>query len=133
VIAQAEATGPLVGGGESILLLEDDDQVRDVLVTVLRGLGYEITVASRPSEAFIAAADRRFDLLVSDVVMPEMMDNAVAARLRVAQPDLAVVFMSGYTPRALDLELGPNDMRVSKPLAPSEIARTIREALDRVR
>jgi signal transduction histidine kinase len=121
----------LKGGPESILLLEDDDQVRGLLVTVLRGLGYEVTVAARPSEAFAAAENRPFDLLVSDVVMPEMMGNAVAAQLRLAQPDLAVVFMSGYTPRTLDFKLGPRDTLVSKPLPRSAIARAVREALDR--
>jgi two-component system cell cycle sensor histidine kinase/response regulator CckA len=119
------------GGSESILLLEDDALVRDLLVTVLRDLGYDVAVASRPSEALTLARDRRFDLLVSDVVMPEMMGDAVAAALRLGQPDLSVVFMSGYTARALDFDLGPQDALVSKPLALSEVARTVREAIDR--
>jgi CheY-like chemotaxis protein len=119
------------GGSESILLLEDDDLVRELLVTILRGLGYELTIASRPSEALALAAERRFHLLVSDVVMPEMMGNTVADRLRLTQPDLPVVYMSGYTARALDFSLGPLDRLVNKPVAPSEIARTVREALDR--
>jgi two-component system cell cycle sensor histidine kinase/response regulator CckA len=122
---------PIAGGSESILLLEDDALVRELLLTVLRGVGYEVIVASRPSEAFAFAAGRRFDLMVSDVVMPEMMGNAVAARIRLTQPDLWVVFMSGYTARALDFTLGPQDVLVNKPLAPSEVARTVREALDR--
>ena len=125
--------GPLRGGAETILVLEDDAQVRDLLVTVLRGLGYQVTVAGLPSEAIAAAKNHRFDLLVSDVVMPEMTGNALAAQLRVSQPDLPVIFMSGYTPRALDFKLGPLDNLVSKPLGPSEIARTVREALDRAR
>ena len=119
------------GGSESILLLEDDGLVRDLLETVLRGLGYEVTVAARPSEALAAASGRRFDLLVSDVVMPEMMGNEVAARLREAQPRLSVVFMSGYTANALRFELGPRDSLAPKPLAPNEVARVVREALDR--
>jgi hypothetical protein len=61
------------------------------------------------------------------------LGSAVAAQLRLAQPDLAVVFMSGYTPRALDLGMGPLDRLVSKPMAPSEIARTVRKALDETR
>jgi two-component system cell cycle sensor histidine kinase/response regulator CckA len=121
----------IVGGSESILLLEDDTLVRELLLTVLSGLGYEVTVAARPSEAIGHAGGRRFDLLVSDVVMPEMMGNAVAARLRVVQPDLPVIFLSGYTARALGFSLGPLDVLVPKPLAPSEVARTIRAVLDR--
>jgi signal transduction histidine kinase len=126
-----ELVAPAVGGSESILLLEDDALVRDLLVTVLRDLGYAVAVASRPSEALALATDRRFDLLVSDIVMPEMMGDAVAAALRLSQPDLSVVFMSGYTARALDFELGPRDVLVSKPLRITDVARTVREALDR--
>jgi PAS domain S-box-containing protein len=117
-------------GSESILILEDDAPVRGLLETVLGGLGYEVTVASRPSEAFAVATNQRFDLLVSDVVMPEMMGDAVIARLRLTQPDLPVVFMSGYTEMTLDFKLGPRDMLVPKPLAPSQVARAVREALD---
>jgi PAS domain S-box-containing protein len=119
------------GGSESILLLEDDDLVRELLLAVLRDNGYEVTVASRPSEAVALATERRFDLMVSDVVMPEMMGNVVAARLRLTQPDLPVVFMSGYTARTLDFSLGPLDLLVNKPVAPSDVARTVRQALDR--
>jgi PAS domain S-box-containing protein len=120
----------VAGGSESILLLEDDALVRDLVTKVLRGLGYEVTVASRPSEAIAVAADRRFDLLLSDVVMPEMMGDTVAARLRVTQPDLPVVFMSGYTARALEFIVGPQDSFVYKPLAPSDLAAVVRRALD---
>jgi CheY-like chemotaxis protein len=119
-----------VGGSESILLLEDDGLVRELVTKVLRGLGYEVSVASRPSEAIALAADRRVDLLLSDVVMPEMTGDAVAARLRETLPDLPVVFMSGYTARALDFVVGPQDSFVYKPLAPSELAVVIRRALD---
>ena len=76
------------GGSESILIVEDDDLVRDLVAKVLRGLGYDVTVASRPSEAFELAAGRRFDLLVSDIVMPELTGDSVAARQRASQPDI---------------------------------------------
>jgi PAS domain S-box-containing protein len=121
----------MVGGEESILLLEDDVLVRELLVVVLTGLGYNVTAAARPAEAIALSRDRRFDLLVSDVVMPEMMGDAVAARLRMTQPDLPVVFMSGYTARALGFNLSPLDVLVRKPLAPRDVARTVRAALDR--
>jgi CheY-like chemotaxis protein len=119
-------------GTESILLIEDDDLVRELLVAVLTDLGYRLTVAARPSEALALAEGRTFDLLVSDVVMPEMLGNAVVAQLRIAQPDLPVMYMSGYTARALEFQLGPNDSLVNKPLAPSEIARSIRQAIERI-
>ena len=121
------------GGSESIVLIDDEQMVRDLLVTVLRGAGYQVTAAAVPSEAFELAAVHQFDLLLTDVVMPQMMGNAVAARLRLDQPDLRVVMMSGYTAQTLDFELGPLDSFVQKPLRPREVVRVVREALDRVR
>jgi PAS domain S-box-containing protein len=121
----------VVGGSESILLLEDEELVRDFAATVLQGQGYDVTVAGRPSEALAIANSRSFDLLISDVVMPEMTGDLVAARLRDTQPDLRVVFMSGYTARVLGFTLGPLDSLVHKPVTQVELARIVREALDR--
>jgi CheY-like chemotaxis protein len=120
-----------VGGTESVLLLEDDPLVRSLLVAILRRAGYDVVVAARPSEALEAAAGRQFDLFVSDMVMPEMTGDLVAAKLRVAQPDLRVILMSGYTAKAVAFELGPRDSFLHKPVLPIEVARAIREALDR--
>jgi PAS domain S-box-containing protein len=121
------------GGSESVLVLEDDDLVRDVLDRTLRRLGYEVTLAALPSDALAIAAERRFDVLVTDVVMPEMTGDQVARELRASQQDLPVVFMSGYTAGVLDLELGPRDVFVSKPLSAGRLARAVREVLDRQR
>ena len=119
------------GGSEVVLLLEDDPLVRGLLATALRGYGYDVSVASRPSEAFGLAAERRFDILLTDMVMPEVTGDVVAARLRETQPRLSVVFMSGYTARAVGLALGPRDSFVHKPIMPGEVGRVVREALDR--
>ena len=64
--------------------------------------------------------------------MPEMTGNVVAARLRLMQPDLRVILMSGYTAKAVAADLGPLNSFVHKPLMPSEVAALVREALDRV-
>jgi CheY-like chemotaxis protein len=125
------ATTEAPRGTESLLLLEDDALVRDLVTQVLRALGYQVTVAALPSEALAAAATGHFDLLVSDVVMPEMMGDAVAARLRQTQPDLPVVFLSGYTARALAFAIGPRDLLVHKPVTQRDLAVAIRTALDR--
>jgi two-component system cell cycle sensor histidine kinase/response regulator CckA len=124
-------TNEIVGGSESILLLEDDPLVRGLLETILRRSGYDVTVTARPSEALAAAEGRRFDLLVTDMVMPEMMGDAIAAKLRVAQPDLRIILMSGYTAKTVAIELGSRDSFLHKPLLPVEVARAVREALDR--
>jgi two-component system, cell cycle sensor histidine kinase and response regulator CckA len=120
-------------GTESVLLLEDDDMVRDVVERTLRRLGYEVTTATRPSEALALAGERSFDLLITDVVMPEMTGDALVREVRAIRPDVPVVFMSGYTAGVLDLKIGPLDVFASKPLTTGRIARAVREALDRKR
>jgi CheY-like chemotaxis protein len=119
------------GGDESILVLEDDDLVREVVERTLARLGYKVTVATRPSEAIALAASRDFDLLVTDVVMAEMTGDVVAGEIRRAKPDLPVVFMSGYTAGVLRLDVGPFDVFASKPMTAGRIARAVREGLDR--
>ena len=119
------------GGDESILVLEDDDLVREVVERTLARLGYKVTVATRPSEAIALAASRDFDLLVTDVVMAEMTGDVVAGEIRRAKPDLPVVFMSGYTAGVLSLDMGPFDVFASKPMTAGRIARAVREGLDR--
>jgi two-component system, cell cycle sensor histidine kinase and response regulator CckA len=121
------------GGDESILVLEDDELVREVVERTLARLGYDVAVASRPSEAIALAGSRDFDLLVTDVVMPEMTGDVVAGEIRKARPDLPVVFMSGYTAGVLDLDVGPLDVFASKPMTAGRIARAVREGLDRRR
>jgi len=119
------------GGDEAILVLEDDDLVRDVVERTLRRLGYAVTTATRPSEAIALVGEASFDLLITDVVMPEMTGDALAREVRTKHPDLPVVFMSGYTAGVLDLEVGPLDVFAPKPLTAGRIARAVREALDR--
>src|SRR5439155_4936383 len=94
---QGVADELMPGGTESILVLEDDDLVRDVVERTLRRLGYEVTVASRPSEAIGLARETAIDLLMTDVVMPEMTGDALALEICANLPDLPVGFMSGYT------------------------------------
>jgi two-component system cell cycle sensor histidine kinase/response regulator CckA len=104
-----------------------------VVERTLRRLGYDVTAATRPSEALALSRDRAFDLLITDVVMPEMTGDALAREVRRERPDMPVVFMSGYTAGVLDLEVGPHDVFASKPLTAGRIARAAREALDRKR
>jgi CheY-like chemotaxis protein len=121
------------GGTESILVLEDDELVRDVVERTLRRLGYAVTLAQAPEAALELATSGRFDALVTDVVMPGMTGDEVARRIRADRPDLPVVFMSGYTASVLDLELGRLDAFAPKPLSASRLARALRDVLDRGR
>jgi len=84
---------------ETILLVEDEDAVRAVVSAILRRRGYEVLEAPRPSVA-CEIFDRRgpeIDLLLTDIVMPEMNGGALAARLIARRPELRVLFISGYT------------------------------------
>jgi PAS domain S-box-containing protein len=129
-----EAQGPARSGGEVILVVEDDDQVRTVVSKGLPRLGYEVLVVRNAEEA-LALSDKhpgRIDLLLTDVVMPGLSGPQLADRLTARRPETRVVFMSGY-PEAQDPALGFSlDGRsyLQKPFALAELAEKIRTALD---
>ena len=121
-------------GHETILLVEDDEAVRDAVMHELVVLGYTVIEASNGPEALRVAEEqlrRRIDLLLTDVVMPEMDGCMLAARLRERQPGLRVVFSSGY---ARDMVLGQSRHRSSdgflpKPYNAAALAHTICDVL----
>jgi len=121
-------------GHETILLVEDDESVRDAVMHELAVLGYTVLEASDGPEALRMAAalpDRRIDLLLTDVVMPEMDGCALATRLRENQPGLKVVFSSGYA-RDMALRHSPHrssDGFLPKPYDAAALAHTICEVL----
>jgi len=129
-----EAQGPARSGGEVILVVEDDDQVRTVVSKGLPRLGYEVLVVRNAEEA-LALVDKhpgRIDLLLTDVVMPGLSGPQLADRLTASRPETRVVFMSGY-PEAQDPALGFSlDGRsyLQNPFALAELAEKIRTALD---
>jgi signal transduction histidine kinase/CheY-like chemotaxis protein len=120
------------GRGETILVVEDDAQVRGVAGRILRDHGYRVLEASGGEAALSLAADDPIgiDLLVSDVVMPEMNGPELAERLREARPSLRVLHMSGYTsgiggpdPRLTLPEL------IEKPFTADELVAHVRKLL----
>jgi PAS domain S-box-containing protein len=129
-----EVQGPPRSGGEVILVVEDDDQVRTVVSKGLPRLGYEVLVTRNAEEALALVEKHpgRIDLLLTDVVMPGLSGPQLADRLTASRPETRVVFMSGY-PEAQDPALGFSlDGRsyLQKPFALSELAEKIRLALD---
>ncbi len=129
-----DAQGPPRSGGEVILVVEDDDQVRTVVSKGLPRLGYEVLVVRNAEEA-LALVDKhpgRIDLLLTDVVMPGLSGPQLADRLAHRRPETRVVFMSGY-PEAQDPALGfslNGRSYLQKPFALAELAEKIRLALD---
>ncbi len=121
-------------GSECILLAEDEAQLRRLASTVLRGRGYQVLEARNGTEALALAAAHRgpIDLLLTDVVMPELGGQALAERLTSTHPGLRVLFMSGYTEDPAMRERLNHEATafLPKPLTPETLARRVREVLD---
>ncbi|KFE70787.1 ATP-binding protein [Hyalangium minutum] len=123
-----------LGGTETILLTEDDDQVRHLAERILRNKGYEVLVAARPGEALelFRQYASSISLLVTDVVMPQMSGRVLAEQLRASCPGLKVLYMSGYT-EDISLRHGVVESLVdfmAKPITPDVLLRRVREILD---
>jgi PAS domain S-box-containing protein len=131
----SSATLPKSRGGETVLLAEDEPQVRNLTREILTGLGYEVLVACDGVEALeVQTRHRRpIHLLISDVVMPRMSGGELAQRLRERIPSLPILFVSGYAGDVnLSLHLPPGElMLLPKPFTGRELARRVRELLDR--
>jgi two-component system, cell cycle sensor histidine kinase and response regulator CckA len=92
-------SSPIQHKGGTILIVEDEVQLRTMLVTILSRAGYRVLEASGPVEALGLAKgfDERIDLLLTDVVMPQMTGPLLAAELKNRRPEMVVLYMSGYT------------------------------------
>jgi two-component system cell cycle sensor histidine kinase/response regulator CckA len=123
----------VLAGAETVLLVEDAASVRHLAARVLRQLGYTVLEASDGVEALRVAGENlgAIDLLLTDVVMPQLGGTALAERLRDMYPRLKVLFISGYTDQTIIhhslLELGAAFLQ--KPFTPELLARKVREVL----
>jgi two-component system cell cycle sensor histidine kinase/response regulator CckA len=122
------------GGSETILLVEDEEVVRGLARRILEQAGYSVVEASKGDEAlrFCAEHPAEVDLLLTDVVMPEMSGKELADRLKSQYPELKMVFMSGYTDESI-VHHGVLDSSVEfiqKPFTPRALVRKVREVLD---
>jgi PAS domain S-box-containing protein len=128
------AAAPRKGGGETILVVEDNPEVRRLVLRQLRELGYAVIEAANGPQALKILEDgAAIDLLFTDVVMPGgMTGRQLADAAKIRRPDLKTLFTSGYTEDSI-LRLGKLDPGVrllSKPYRKHELARRVREALD---
>ena len=119
-------------GNETVLVVEDQAQVRKMTAGVLRGYGYRVIEAEGPEEAQGASARHSgpIHLLLTDVVMPVMSGPELAARLRTARPFMRVIFMSGYSEKLVPALQMSASAYLSKPFSPDALAGKVRELLD---
>jgi len=122
------------GRGETILVVEDEKKILNVVKTMLEQLGYRVLTAQRPTKALEIAQVHggKIDLLLTDVIMPEMSGKDLAEQLLQQYPHLKVLYMSGYTADHIANHgvLEPGVAFISKPLKIQELAVKIREVLD---
>jgi CheY-like chemotaxis protein len=135
----AESSRPILGdspgGSETIMLVEDDQQVRDLAQRILEKLGYSVRVAANGSEAMqsLEVDVGPVDLLVTDVIMPGMNGRELAERLGNRYPDIKVLYLSGYTDDVIARHgmLEPGTRFLQKPFSPDGLARKVSEVLGR--
>ena len=124
-------------GSERILLVEDDKLVRTLVKRVLTEAGYEVTAVyhGRHALGVLQRPEEQIDLLLTDVIMPEMGGEELVNHALRARPDLKVLYMSGYTERAAVFHghLDPGKAFLQKPLTPESLLHKVREVLDACR
>ncbi|TAK19509.1 MAG: response regulator [Myxococcaceae bacterium] len=134
VDAPRAAPSPVPQGTETVLVVEDEEPVREVAVRALRSLGYTVLEASDGPAAVARCRDYAggIDLVLTDVVMPGMSGPEVARSLLALRPSLRVLYMSGYTDRgARERGRLPQGARlIEKPITADRLGRSVRAALD---
>jgi signal transduction histidine kinase/ActR/RegA family two-component response regulator len=140
-VGAAEKTGEvpvfttdLLAGHETVLLVEDEAQVRSLVRRCLTSKGYAVLDASHGKEALEVADEHRgtIQLLLTDVVMPHMSGKELAERMRAQRPDIRVLFFSGHSDEAIERHgvLTPESAFLQKPVDPDVLLRTVRDVLD---
>jgi PAS domain S-box-containing protein len=129
-------TGPqeLMRGTETILLVEDEEDVRRLSSEILKTCGYTVLETGEPLEALVIGEQRNgtIDLLLTDMVMPGMRGSELAARLETTNPKLRVLCMSGYADAMIAAAANePARPFLQKPFTPHDLASKVRQALAR--
>jgi CheY-like chemotaxis protein len=134
--AEREERGPITrtGGTETVLLVEDEEIVRNLVEEMLEDDGYAVLAAASGGEALelLRTHGGQIDVLVTDVVMPGLSGQQLAAQLVEERPGLRVLFASGYAEDAIATHgvLRPGTAFLEKPFTAPELASTLRQLLD---
>jgi CheY-like chemotaxis protein len=123
-----------IRGNETILVVEDQPEVCEVVTTMLRGFGFRVLPALTPTDALKVASDLtiNIDLLMTDDYLPEMRGPQLADRVRSLRPSIRILFMTGSIENER-LENYPEADLIEKPFHPLDLRAKVREALDRRR
>lgn len=125
---------PVRRGAGTILVAEDDDSVRELIISVLEGAGYTVLPAEHGEKALALFSEHKnsVDLLLFDIMMPRMGGKEACRAIRAIEPAIRVLFMSGYAPEGLggDLELGRRTAFIQKPYRTQELLERVRETLE---
>ncbi|HUF90899.1 MAG TPA: ATP-binding protein, partial [Candidatus Limnocylindria bacterium] len=128
------ATGGAAPGTETILLVEDEESVRELAQELLESLGYVVVAAANGPEALAVCGrpEQRIDLMLTDVIMPQMSGKETAVQARRLRQDLKVLYMSGYTDDALGRHgvLDSDITLLEKPFSRDALATKVRGVLD---
>ncbi|MBN1291951.1 MAG: PAS domain S-box protein [Candidatus Latescibacteria bacterium] len=128
------AAAPILRGYETIMLVEDEPAILSLGRRMLERLGYHVIAASTPGEAIRQAEEHagKIDLLITDVVMPEMNGRDVAQNLLSLYPNIKSLFMSGYTANVIAHQgvLDEGVQFIQKPFSMQDLSRKVRDVLD---
>jgi CheY-like chemotaxis protein len=119
---------------ETVLIVEDESTVLDIVANILQSKGYEVLRAQTGDEALEIGRQfpGKIDLVLTDIVMPGMSGGEVVQQLQRLQPEIHTLYMSGYTKYTV---VGPGTLQsvnafIWKPFAPAELLQKVREVLD---
>ena len=121
------------GGGEHVLVVEDEESLRKLCGALLTRAGFQVTLAANGGEALLLVEEKGLkpDLILTDVVMPNMSGKELVERVRKTLPDLKALYMSGYTDNAIVHHgvLDPGAPFIQKPFTLRDIAEKVQAAL----
>jgi PAS domain S-box-containing protein len=122
------AVAPELGGKETVLVVEDQAEVRNYAVAALKAKGYRAIPAENAGEALLICEREHIDLVLTDVVMPHLSGRELAERLETLQPGVKVLFMSGYTDKVIQHHEVLEQL-IHKPFSPEQLAGKVRAVL----
>lgn len=136
LLQQEESVAPIGRGDETILLVEDEPAILEIITMMLQQLGYTVLAANKPGEAIkmVKKHGGEIHLLMTDVVMPEMNGREIAQNLLAFNPNIKILFMSGYTADVIAHHgiLDENVCFIQKPFSMHDLTCKLREVLDDV-